>query len=225
VHDNDYGSDHKPIALSFSGVAPRESPRRRKRLYRNADWEKIREVIGSKLGDSRYIKTITDNATLDRVAGILVNGINGVLEEHVSRAKESPYAKRWWSKELSILRTDFTVKRNRITTLRRRDEDTTRAREIASAARRTYLDEIDRQKKQHWKEFLDDPQNIWKAASYAKPSGATIDVPELVVGAQRYQSDKEKAGILMDTFFPTPPTPETSEDDNADASRQDQTLE
>jgi hypothetical protein len=29
----------------------------------------------------------------------------------------------------------------------------------------------------------------------------------------------------MDTFFPTPPTPETSEDDNADANRQDQTLE
>jgi hypothetical protein len=78
-----------------------------------------------------------------------VNRINGVLEEHVSRAKELPYAKRWWSKELSILRADFTVKRNRITTLRRRDEDTTQAREIASATRRTYLDEIDRQKKQH----------------------------------------------------------------------------
>lgn len=149
VYDNDYGSDHKPIALSFSGFTPRESPRMRKRLYKNADWEKIREVIGRKLGDGRYMKAITDTATLDRIAGILVNEINGVLEEHVSRAKESPYAKRWWSKELSILRADFTVKRNRITTLRRRDEDTTQAREIASAARRTYLDEIDRQKKQH----------------------------------------------------------------------------
>ena len=160
VYDNDYGSDHKPIALSFSGFTPRENPRMRKRLYKNADWEKIREVIGRKLGDGRYMKAITDTATLDRIAGILVNEINGVLEEHVSRAKESPYAKRWWSKELSILRADFTVKRNRITTLRRRDEDTTQAREIASAARRTYLDEIDRQKKQHWKDFLDDPQNI-----------------------------------------------------------------
>jgi len=73
-----------------------------------------------------------------------VDGINRVLEEHVSRAKELPYVKRWWSKELLILRADFTVKRNRITTLRRRDEDTTQAREIASTARRTYLNEIDR---------------------------------------------------------------------------------
>jgi hypothetical protein len=54
---------------------------------------------------------------------------------------------------------------------------------VISRTPRTYLDKIDRQKKQHWKEFLDDPQNIWKAASYAKPSGAAMDVPELVVGA------------------------------------------
>jgi hypothetical protein len=52
-----------------------------------------------------------------------------------------------------------------------------------------------------------------------------MDVPELVIGAQRYQSDKEKAGILMDTFFPIPPTPETSENENVDARGQDQTLE
>jgi len=51
--------------------------------------------------------------------------------------------KRWWSEEPSILRTDFAAKRNRITTLRQRGEDTTQAREIASVARRTYLDEID----------------------------------------------------------------------------------
>ena len=40
------------------------------------------------------MKTITDNATLDRVAGILVNRINRVLEEHVLRAKELLYVKR-----------------------------------------------------------------------------------------------------------------------------------
>jgi hypothetical protein len=52
-----------------------------------------------------------------------------------------------------------------------------------------------------------------------------MDVPELVIGAQRYQSDEEKAGILMDTFFPTPPTLETSENENVNARGQDQTLE
>jgi hypothetical protein len=52
-----------------------------------------------------------------------------------------------------------------------------------------------------------------------------MDILELVVGAQRYQSDKEKARILIDTFFPILPTLETSKDDNVHASGQGQTLE
>jgi hypothetical protein len=95
IHDTDYGSDHKPVALSFTGRGPEDSPRRRKRLYKNADWEKIRGAIRGKLGDSRYIKTITDTTALDHIAGILVDVIDEALEEHVARAKESPYAKRW----------------------------------------------------------------------------------------------------------------------------------
>ena len=37
VYDNDYGLDHRLIALSFTGRSPEESPRRRKRLYKNAN--------------------------------------------------------------------------------------------------------------------------------------------------------------------------------------------
>jgi hypothetical protein len=55
--------------------------------------------------------------------GIFVNGINAILEEHVPRAKESPYAKRWWLKDLTLLRQDYTAKRNKATTLRRRGDD------------------------------------------------------------------------------------------------------
>jgi len=74
------------------------------------------------------MKKIADTAILDQVAGVLFNWINAVLKESVSRAKESPYAKRLWSKKLSILQADFTEKRNTITTLGRRGEDTTPAR-------------------------------------------------------------------------------------------------
>ena len=79
---------------------------------------------------------------------------------------------------------------------------------VAYLARRTYLDEIDKQKKQHWKDFLDNPDNIWKAARYAKPSSGATVVPELSVDVKRYQSDEEKAKALMEAFFPTPPKPE-----------------
>jgi hypothetical protein len=161
----------------------------------------------------------------EHAAGIFVNGINAVLEEHVPRAKESPYVKRWWSKDLTLLRQDYTMKRNRVTTLRRQGDNTTEAREVAHFARRQYLDEIDKQKKQHWKEFLDDPNNIWKAASYAKPSGAPMDVPELVANGQRYETDEEKAEVLMATFFPTPPTPEGHNPDRLTRKNKKQDIE
>jgi hypothetical protein len=32
---------------------------------------------------------------LDKAAKTFINGINTVLEEHVPRVKESPYAKQW----------------------------------------------------------------------------------------------------------------------------------
>jgi hypothetical protein len=225
IHHSDYGSDHRPITLSYRGGIPPEAKRRRKRLYKDANWAEIRTSIGSQLGDGRVLKKITSTTMFEHAAGIFVNGINAILEEHVPRAKESPYAKRWWSKDLTLLRQDYTAKRNKATTLRRRGDDNSQAREVAHLSRRRYLDEIDKQKKQHWKEFLDDPNNIWKAASYAKPSGAPIDVPELVANGQKYETDEEKAEVLMATFFPTPPTPEGRDPDRPAGSSRKQDIE
>jgi hypothetical protein len=171
IHHNDYGSDHRPITLRYRGKTQLDTKRKGKRLYKDANWAEIRKEIGSQLGDGRFMKAIRDTAVFERAAAVFVNGINAILEKHVSRAKESPFAKRWWTKELTLLRQDFTSKRNRVTTLRRRGECTILLREASHAARRSYLDEIHRQKKQHWIDFLDDPDNLWKAASYAKPAG------------------------------------------------------
>jgi hypothetical protein len=157
IHTTDYGSDHRPIALSYSGRQVEESSGRRKRLYGVVDWRDIRAATSSTLGHGRDRERIMDAWLLDEAAEAFLNVINTVLEEHVPRAKESPYAKRWWTKELSNLRKDYTILRNRITTLRRRGEYSTQARMAAHLARRTYLDEIDKQRKQHWKDFLDNP--------------------------------------------------------------------
>lgn len=51
-------------------------------------------------------------------------------------------------------------------------------------------------------------ENIWKAAKYARTVETAVQAPELVVGDARYKSDEQKAGILIDTFSPTPPRPE-----------------
>jgi uncharacterized protein YnzC (UPF0291/DUF896 family) len=149
VHDKDYGSDHRPITLKAKLQPVWEESKRKRRLYKNADWEKIRAEVKASLDDVDIDQPIGVCSILDQEAEILVDKINTVLEGSVPRARESPYAKRWWTRGLTGLRTELTRKRNHVTTLRRRGEDTTQAREAVQAARRIYLDEIDKQKKQH----------------------------------------------------------------------------
>jgi hypothetical protein len=149
IHDTDYGSDHRPIALRVRLRPAWEAPKRKRRLYKNADWDRIREAVKASLKDVDMENPIWARSILDQEAKTFIDKINNVLEESVPRANESPYAKRWWTPDLTRLRTEFSRKRNRITTLRRRGEDTAQARNAAQAARRTYLDEVDKQKKQH----------------------------------------------------------------------------
>jgi hypothetical protein len=60
----------------------------------------------------------TDVDTFEWAVGVFVNGINAVIEDHVLKARESPYAKRRWSKDLTLLQRDYAFKRNSVTTLR-----------------------------------------------------------------------------------------------------------
>jgi hypothetical protein len=60
IHDTDYGSDYRPITLSYQGGILLEARRRRKRLYKEADWNEIRTAISSQLGDVRSVKEITN---------------------------------------------------------------------------------------------------------------------------------------------------------------------
>jgi hypothetical protein len=119
----------------------------------------------------------------------VLGSIHETLEALVPRARQSPYNKRWWTKELTELRTEYTTRRNRITTLRRRGEDTERARNLANAARRTFHNAIEQQKQNHWNEFLDNADNVWKAAKYARKKESSTPIPDLTVGDDKVTSD------------------------------------
>lgn len=62
-------------------------------------------------------------------------------------------------------------------------------------------------KKNYWVTFLEDSNNIWKAARYLKPTGTGFgDIPLLLHDGREIENDREKAAVLLDTFFlPTPP--------------------
>jgi hypothetical protein len=52
-----------------------------------------------------------------------------------------------------------------------------------------------------------------------------MDVPELVANGQRYETDKEKAKVLIATFFPTPPIPKGHDPDRPTRKNKKQDIE
>jgi hypothetical protein len=112
IHTVDYGSDHKGIVLETSILLDNYKEKEKKRLYYNTDWEAIRAAFKQNLA-TRYTWTSLDTKSqLDQAAEDLVALVNTTLDEMVPRAKPSPYAKRWWTRELSQLRYQLTVLRN-----------------------------------------------------------------------------------------------------------------
>jgi hypothetical protein len=163
IHQNDHGSDHKAIRVHFELDLSARPPRRRKRMYDKADWEEIRRLVRERMLAEYHPVVIHTPQDLDVAADKFQQVVNDVLEQQVTRVRPSPFAKRWWSGKLTVLRDSLSAARNHLTTIRRRGEDMTEAAAKVKLTRRIYLDEVDRRKREQWSDFLDDRDNIWKA--------------------------------------------------------------
>lgn len=207
VHPIDHGSDHKAIRAHFGVDTTEYEEKRRKRMYDKADWKKIREEVSTKVADDSSLHAPSSKDELEVAVIRLEAAVNGVLEEHVARVRPSPYAKRWWTDELKTLRLSLSAARNRLTTVRRRGEDVAEAAASVKLVRRLYMDKIEQCKREHWSDFFDNRDNIWKAYAYTKTSRTNHGIPVLTAGTTEVIDDREKASLLLDSFFPIPPEP------------------
>ncbi|KAM4061699.1 endonuclease-reverse transcriptase domain-containing protein [Hirsutella rhossiliensis] len=94
-----------------------------------------------------------------------------------------PYAKRWWTKDLTQLRRTYTYWRNQARAQRRAGQSRPDLEQRAKEAAKEYHDNLRRQKKAHWDDFVIEGSNIWRAANKG-----------------------EQAEELLSTFFPPLPT-------------------
>jgi hypothetical protein len=113
IHPTEHGSDHRAIQTEFDLTTPERTADSRL-LFKNAPWNAIRERVKDKLTPLPWDDDVQTQT--DRLMEVVLDAIH----ELVPRAKPSPYAKRWWTADLTKLRRTYTFWRN-LARARRRD--------------------------------------------------------------------------------------------------------
>ncbi|XP_044720163.1 endonuclease-reverse transcriptase domain-containing protein [Hirsutella rhossiliensis] len=186
IHPTEHGSDHRAIQTTFDIRVPeRTFPQRL--MLKNAPWIAIATRVEDEL------RPLPWTVGVQTQADQLMRVVTKALRDLTPRAQPPPYAKRWWTKDLTRLRRTYTYWRNQ------------RAKEAA----KEYHDNLRRQKKAHWDDFVIEGSNIWRAAKYLKPGTEMTDdkVPPLKrADGSITESKGEQAEELLSTFFPPLPT-------------------
>lgn len=84
-------------------------------MIKHARWSKVREEALSMVQEDDLVK-YTD---VDILAARITQIATEALEKHCPRTKPSPYAKRWWSADLTLLRKTYKSFRNVARSVRR----------------------------------------------------------------------------------------------------------
>ncbi|KID81061.1 Endonuclease/exonuclease/phosphatase [Metarhizium guizhouense ARSEF 977] len=208
IHPTEYGSDHRPIQTVIDIDVPHQDVEPGL-LFKNAPWTAIRQRISRELKSVCWLARGLQGQT-DKFMEIVM----GAIKDLTPRAKPTPYAKRWWTTDLTQLRHIYSFWRNQARSQRRAGRAVPDLETRAKQASKEYHDAVRGRKRQHWDDFLAEDGNIWRAAKYLKAGtgGVGEKVPPLSKADGTLTTDRQdQAEELLRTFFP--PLPPMVEDE------------
>ena len=195
------GSDHFPIKTRIIMSIPMAKPRER-RVWKNANEEKIREWVASRMEANR---AITSEIHLEQAVTRLTEDIQGAIREFVPIAKPSQYAKPYWTTHCTELISEAKAARRQYRRTES-EEDYIRYRQAVNKKG----NEIRRRKQEQFRKDLaeaTEKSDLWRIARKAKETSRSgpLQVPPLRNEDQSWATtNEEKAERLRERFFPPP---------------------
>ena len=150
--------------------------------YRNVDWEKFWETLQGKLQDFGVPSKIKDQTSLNRKCEHLTLALQETIKKEVPTTDVCPKSKRWWTREIGHLRTQFRKLGRKVG--RYTDQPGHPIHAEYKDTHRKYDRAIKYSKRHHWRDWLEkasDP-DLWTASKYiaaAASDGGRTRIPTL----------------------------------------------
>ena len=209
-------TDHLPILTKLDLTAA-IAPPKTMHNFKQVDWKQFRETLDQQLARLDPPGLINTQAQLDKACDNLTNAIQLTIKKAVPLTTICAKTKRWWTKELTILRKES--KRLGRHSYKNRDKPFHYTHAQYADATKLYHRTLDATKMNHWRDWLEKAEepDIWtvqKLIAAPATDGGSTKIPPLkykVEDTERVaKTNEEKSKILAKSFFPPKPPPEPS---------------
>ncbi len=206
-------TDHFPIQTVIDIPTAAAAPRPR-RDFRKVDWTEFDAALACRLAVRAEVDNITSIGEFDGVLHGLMSDLQETIEEQVPLTKDTPYRKRWWSRDLSDMRG--VKERLARASFRLRSDPQHAVHAEYRSYRNRYADAIRLAKKDFWNAWIDsvDSKTIWDANRFLRSGasdGGSARIPPINAtdGDGRptvLKSNSDKGEEFYKTFFLPPST-------------------
>ncbi len=205
-------TDHFPIQTIIS-IPTEAAPPRPRRDFRKVDWVEFNAALGHRLNERVHADVITTTEDFDDLLQKLMTDLQDTVAEQVPLVKDTPYRKRWWSKDLSCMRG--VKERLASASFRLRSDPQHTVHAEYRRYRNRYADAIRLAKKDFWEAWIDtiDSKSIWDANRFLKQGasdGGSARIPPINTvdqdGCPVLKSNTNKGEEFYKTFFLPPST-------------------